>query len=149
MEPTLSVGDVILSKKINANTLEIGDIITYNGSEGSYAGKTITHQIVDIEVTNGERVFTTKGISSPMNDPVVYESQILGIMVCKIPLVGVVYNFFMTPYGLAAVILLILLAFSNEIITLYKLAKRKVQDNVTKEFEESIRTKDEQQDKTE
>ncbi len=149
MEPTLSVGDVILSKKINANTLEIGDIITYNGSEGSYAGKTITHQIVDIEVTNGERVFTTKGISSPLNDPVVYESQILGIMVCEIPLVGVVYNFFMTPYGLAAVILLILLAFSNEIITLYKLAKRKVQDNVTKEFEESIRTKDEQQDKTE
>lgn len=146
MEPELSVGEVILSKKIMPETLEIGDIISYNGREGDFAGKIITHQIVDIEETGYGRVFTTKGTANKSNDPPVEEFQVLGKMQFKIPVVGFLYNFFMTPYGLAAVILLILLAFSNEIIILYKLAKRKVQDNVVKEFEQSIK---DNEDKTE
>lgn len=146
MEPELSVGDVILSKKIMPETLEIGDIISYNGREGDFAGKIITHQIVDIEETGYGRVFTTKGTANKVNDPLVEEFQVLGKMQFKIPVVGFLYNFFMTPYGLVAVILLILLAFSNEIITLYRLAKRKVQDNVVKEFEQSIK---DNEDKTE
>lgn len=139
MEPELSVGDVILSKKIMPETLEIGDIISYNGREGDYQGKIITHKIVDIKETGYGRVFTTKGIANANEDPAVEEFQVLGKMQFKIPIVGTLYNFFMTPYGLVAVILLILLAFSNEIITLYRLAKRKVQDNVVKEFEEAVK----------
>ena len=139
MEPELSVGDVILSKKIMPKTLEIGDIISYNGREGDYKGKIITHKIVDIEETGFGRVFTTKGIAGKSNDPPVDEYQVLGKMLFKVPLVGALYNFFMTTYGLVAVILLILLAFSNEIITLYRIAKRKVQENVVKEFEKAVK----------
>ncbi len=150
MEPELSVGDVILSKKIDAKTLEIGDIITYNGTEGSYAGKVITHRIENIEEYDGQRLFTTKGDASPQADPVVYEGQILGKMAFKVPIIGVLYSFFITPYGLIAVLLIILLAFSNEFITLFRLVKRKVQYDVTREFEESVRKEDgESQDKTE
>jgi signal peptidase len=136
MEPELSVGDVILSKKINANTLEIGDIITYNGTEGDYANKIITHKIVNIDNSGVEKVFTTQGVANNTADPPVYESQVLGKMVYKVPVIGTLYNFFMTIYGLIAVILIILLAFSNEIITLFKLAKEKVHRDVTREFEE-------------
>jgi signal peptidase len=136
MEPELSVGDVILSKKINANTLEIGDIISYNGTEGDYANKIITHKIINIDESGGERVFTTMGIANDTADPPVYESQVLGKMVYKVPIIGTLYSFFMTIYGLIAVILIILLAFSNEIITLFKLAKEKVHRDVTREFEE-------------
>ncbi|MGN0475872.1 MAG: signal peptidase I [Ruminococcus sp.] len=142
MEPELSVGDVILSKKIMPETLEIGDIISYNGREGDYQGKIITHKIVDIKETGYGRVFTTKGIANASEDPAVEEFQVLGKMQFKIPIVGTLYNFFMTPYGLVAVILLILLAFSNEIITLYRLAKRKVQDNVVKEFKEAVKNEE-------
>ncbi|MGN1127058.1 MAG: signal peptidase I [Ruminococcus sp.] len=146
MEPELSVGDVILSKKIMPETLEIGDIISYNGREGDYQGKIITHKIVDIKETGYGRVFTTKGIANANNDPAVEEFQVLGKMQFKIPIVGTLYNFFMTPYGLVAVILLILLAFSNEIITLYRLAKRKVQENVVKEFEEAVKNEGDKDD---
>lgn len=142
MEPELSVGDVILSKKIMTKTLEIGDIISYNGREGDYQGKIITHKIVGIEETGYGRVFTTKGIANSSVDPAVEEFQVLGKMQFKIPVVGFLYNFFMTPYGLVAVILLILLAFSNEIITLYGLAKRKVQENVVKEYEEAVKNEE-------
>lgn len=149
MEPELSVGDVILSKKNNAKTLEIGDIITYNGIEGSYAGKVITHRIENIEEINGALYFTTKGDANFEVDPVISESQILGEMEFKVPLIGVLYSFFITPYGLIAVLVIILLAFSNEFITLFKLVKRKVQYDVTKEFEESSQEKEDSNDKTE
>ena len=149
MEPELSIGDVILSKKIDTKTLEIGDIITYNGTEGSYAGKVITHRIEDIQEVNGHRLFSTKGDANPEIDPIVYEDQILGIMEFKVPIVGVLYSFFITPYGLIAVLLVILLAFSNEFITLFRLIKRKVQYDVTREFEEAVKKDGNSDNKTE
>lgn len=149
MEPELSVGDVILTEKVDAKSLQIGDIITYNGMEGSYAGKVITHRVEDIEEVNGQFLFTTKGDANPEIDPIVYEAQILGKMAFKVPIIGVLYSFFITPYGLVAVLLIILLAFSNEFIILFRLVKRKVQYNVTREFEESVKKDGNSEDKTE
>ena len=149
MEPELAVGDVILTRKEEAKSLQIGDIITYNGMEGSYAGKVITHRIEDIQEVNGQFLFTTKGDVNPEIDPIVYEGQILGKMAFKVPIIGVLYSFFITPYGLVVVLLVILLAFSNEFIILFKLVKRKVQYNVTKEFEESVKKDGNSEDKTE
>ncbi|MGN0462579.1 MAG: signal peptidase I, partial [Ruminococcus sp.] len=103
MEPELSVGDVILTEKVDAKSLQIGDIITYNGMEGSYAGKVITHRVEDIEEVDGQFLFTTKGDANPEIDPIVYEGQILGKMAFKVPIIGVLYSFFITPYGLVAV----------------------------------------------
>ena len=149
MEPELAVGDVILTEKLEVKSLQIGDIITYNGTDGSYAGKVITHRIEDIQEVDGHFLFTTKGDANPEIDPIVYEGQILGKMAFKVPIVGVLYSFFITPYGLVAVLLVILLAFSNEFIILFKLVKRKVQYNVTKEFEESVKKDGNSEDKTE
>lgn len=149
MEPELAVGDVILTEKVDVKSLQIGDIITYNGMEGSYAGKVITHRIEDIQEVNGQCLFTTKGDANHEIDPIVYEGQILGKMAFKVPIIGVLYSFFITPYGLVAVLLIILLAFSNEFIILFRLVKRKVQYNVTREFEESVKKDGNSEDKTE
>lgn len=153
MEPELSVGDVILSKKTLPETLEIGDIITYNGTKGDYAGKLITHRIEKGPYEkNGTDCFITKGTANDWEDPEITSDQIVGKMQCKIPFIGIIYSFFMTPYGLIAIILVILLAFSNEIYTLVILAKGKVEENVQKEHDREQAENEEkvsQKDKTE
>ena len=149
MEPELSIGDVILTEEVDGESLKKGDIITYSGTEGNYANKVITHRIEDIQEVNGQLLFTTKGDANMEADPIIHEGQILGKMAFKVPIVGALYSFFITPYGLVVVLLVILLAFSNEFIILFKLVKRKVQYNVTKEFEESVKKDGNSEDKTE
>lgn len=135
MEPELSLGDVIVSDKVDASTIKKGDIITYQGIEGTYANKTITHRVIEVDNTEQGLFFVTKGDANPETDPIVSAGQVYGKMEFKVPIIGTLYSFFMTPYGLVAVILIILLAFSNEVITLFRLARDKVHRDVEKEFE--------------
>lgn len=124
MEPELNVGDVILSKEVSdVKDLQLGDIITYEGREGSYADKLITHQVITAPYEeNGTYYLVTKGIANNEADPVISENQIVGIMVAKIPFLGAIYSFFLTPWGLIVAILLIILAFSGEFWNIYKLS---------------------------
>ena len=97
-----------------------GDIVTYKGEEGDFDDKFITHKVVeDPTIVDGEYVFTTQGIyegASP--DPEWGEDQLLGEYVCTIPYVDVVYNFFMTPYGLVTFVVIIMVLFGYELISL-------------------------------
>lgn len=124
MEPELNVGDVILTKEISSVTdIKEGDIITYQGTSGSYSGKLITHKVITAPYEeNGSCYLVTQGIANPEPDPVVADYQVVGIMVTKIPFLGAIYSFFLTPWGLIAAILLILLAFSGEFWNIYKLS---------------------------
>lgn len=90
MEPSLEVGDIIMSKKVkNYSDLEINDIITYKGEVGSYKGKLITHQIIDIKEENGAYTFITKGTKEGAKvDPEVSQDQVLSVMLFEIPLLG-------------------------------------------------------------
>ena len=63
MEPTIKAGEVIIAKKVeDANSLEVGDIITFKSPYGSF---NITHRIVDIVFKEDGSVdyFKTKGDS--------------------------------------------------------------------------------------
>lgn len=130
MEPELNVGDIILVKDVDAETLNKGDVITYHGKEGSVAGKLITHQIVSEPYEkDGIFYFTTRGIKpGALDDPEIDESQILGKVQCKIPIVGTIYDFFTQWYGLAAFAALLLIAFSSEIINLVSILRNKDED---------------------
>ena len=104
MEPELNVGDIILVKEVAPETLKKGDVITYQGEEGSVAGKLITHQIVSEPYEkDGLHYFTTRGIKEgALDDPEIDETQILGKVQIKVPIVGTIYDFFTQWYGLAA-----------------------------------------------
>lgn len=80
MEPVLEVGDVILIKSVNAESIEVGDIITFRRLSGPLAGNFITHKVIEINSSNDSLSFTTKGIANPTNDaePVTPE-QIQGV----------------------------------------------------------------------
>lgn len=90
MEPDLKVGDVILSVDVkDLSKLEVYDVITYKGEEGSYKGKLITHQIIEIKEENGEYIFITKGTNPNSTvDPEVSADQVVSKMLFEVPLVG-------------------------------------------------------------
>ena len=102
MEPTLEVGDIILSKEVkDPSTLEIGDVVTYQGKEGSFAGKLVTHQIVEInENEDGTLVFRTKGTKEgAVIDPAITADQIDSIMIFEVPLLGKIMQVLNTQAG--------------------------------------------------
>ncbi len=55
-------------------------------------------------------------------------------MVCVIPILGALYNFFITPYGLIVVLALLALLFFNEIINLKKAVKNSDSSDDAKEL---------------
>lgn len=100
MVPKYQIGDVILCKEVDTNTLKIGDDITYIGQAGTFKGKTVTHRIVDIKtINNKEKSFYTKGIASTRIDPVVKEDQIYGKIVKRFNFLSWLYKFVTTPDG--------------------------------------------------
>ena len=83
MIPKYQVGDVLIVKEQDPNTLKVGDDVTYLGQQASFAGRVVTHQIIEIEETVGGRVFHTKGIANPAEDPTITGDQIYGKVIYK------------------------------------------------------------------
>lgn len=114
------IGDVILVREAEPEDIEKGDIVTYKGEEGDFDDKFITHKMIeDPELVNGKYVFHSQGIyEGAMPDPDWYEDQLIGEYVCTIPYVDSVYNFFLKPYGLITFVLIIVVLFGYELISL-------------------------------
>lgn len=83
MIPQYQVGDVIIVKETEPDQIKIGDDVTYQGKTGQMKGLLVTHRVVDIEEVDGKRVFHTKGIANNLEDPVVSENQINGVVQTK------------------------------------------------------------------
>jgi len=88
MVPKYNIGDVLLSKTVDVKDIKIGDDVVYRGVEQSYAGKIITHEVIDIQNVDGKIQFHTKGIANDLEDPVVSQEQILGLVMGKIPVLS-------------------------------------------------------------
>lgn len=139
MEPKLNIGDVILSKEVTAQELNTGDIITYKGTQGAVAGKLVTHAVTQAPYVGEDGLYRiqTQGISEGAPpDPLITQTQLVGRMVCVIPFINYLYNFFLTPWGLVVIILVILILFLGEFITLIKLIssrQKRVHSGLTEE----------------
>lgn len=123
MQPYLKVGDVILCQQCDPMKLEEGDVITYNGIFGQFAGKRVTHRVVQAPYYNEEEdayYLLTKGDDNPVEDTPITVSQVTGKYLRKVDLIKKLYDFFLQPWGLLTIILLIILAFSNEIVIFAK-----------------------------
>lgn len=123
MVPYLQVGDVILCRECDPMTLKQGDVITYDGKSGTFAGKRVTHRVTVEPYLNeddGQYYLVTKGDDNPIEDTPITVSQVTGIMVQKIDFIKNLYDFFITPWGLLTLLGLIILAFFNEIVNFVK-----------------------------
>jgi signal peptidase len=82
MAPEYNIGDMIIAKKVNEDSIMVNDDVVYLGEKGSFADKIVTHRVIKID-DSAEKVFHTKGIANNEEDPSIGYDQILGVVICK------------------------------------------------------------------
>ena len=141
MEPSLEVGDIILSKEVkDVSKLETGDVITYLGDEGSFNGKLITHEIIKVnEHEDGSYTFITKGTHpDATEDPEIDANQIKTVMVFEVPLLGKLMQLINHPIGFLILIVTPLgICLFGEIKNLVKVCNSKEEESEEIENEEN------------
>lgn len=84
MEPKYTIGDVLFSKEVPYSSIKIHDDISYLGKSGDVRDKIVTHRVEGIEKDeSGKYLFRAKGIANLIEDPIVSEEQVYGIVVHK------------------------------------------------------------------
>lgn len=110
MEPKYKINDVLIAKKVEPSTIKIGDTISYEGVRGTVKDKVITHEVVGINKDqNGKYLFSAKGLSNIVEDPIIYESQLYGKVVYKSIILSLVYHIVGTDIGFYLFIIIPLL----------------------------------------
>ncbi len=127
MEPELEIGDVIVGRSYRrGQELAVGDVITYRGEAGTFAGKMITHEVIRIEEINGERIITTQGTANNAADAPIGEDQILSVMVYKTFLIKYIYSIISSTAGfLLLVALPLVIIIVSEVVSIVKQLKEK------------------------
>ncbi len=83
MKGEYDIGDILVSKNVSADKIEIGDNVTYLGEEKELKGLIITHKVVNKYEKDGEFIFVTKGLINEVEDPEIKYDQIYGKVVYK------------------------------------------------------------------
>ena len=113
MEPTISKGDLIVSKAVkNPKDLKRGDIITYwTVIEGERVLN--THRIVSIsEISPGVLAFTTQGDNNTTPDSqYVHQKDVIGTYSFKMSGVGKVFDYLQTSTGFLVVVVVPVMIF--------------------------------------
>lgn len=128
MEPKYNIGDVLLSKEVDPSTVKVVDSISYEGTAGDVRGKIITHEVVGIEQnTKGKYIFKAKGLSNIIEDPNVYEEQLLGVVVHKIKILSFIYKIIATNAGfyLCIIVPLIVVIGYEIAMTMFNITEKK------------------------
>ncbi len=107
MEPKYKIGDVLISKEVKPSDIKVKDTISYLGRKGDLQDKIITHQVVSIDKdADGKYLFHTKGLSNVIEDPIVYEDQVFGVVKHKMILLSFVYKVVGKPFGMFIFVIL-------------------------------------------
>lgn len=95
------INDVIAVKDWDVDKLKVGDDIAYQGTRGGLQGMLITHRIIRIEEKEdgSGRIFVTKGVNSPAEDPSIEEGQVLGKVVGVVPVITTVNHIVKSQAG--------------------------------------------------
>ena len=115
MEPKYVVGDLIYVKKVDVNSIKVGDDITFVMNEKLVVA---THRVVRIDAEN--KHFYTKGIANELEDQnPVHFNNVIGVPKFSIPKLGYVSDFIQHSPGMyitiGVVFLLILSVFIPDI----------------------------------
>lgn len=107
MRDTFAVGDISVSKTVEADTLEIGDIITFKSIDPNNYDQVVTHKIRDVISYEGEPAFVTYGTTTGTEDayPVPFD-RVIGEYQFRLPKMGYFFQFLKTPAGYFTIILI-------------------------------------------
>lgn len=129
MDPTIKAGDLIVTKKIDAEDVKVGDVISFFDPDGN--GSTIvTHRVISIEIdeNSGEMVFRTKGDNNDIADmtPVPAENLVGRWEGTRFWGLGRVVLFTQSTVGIIVIIAVIVAG-----IFVYMINRKRIQDKET------------------
>jgi signal peptidase I len=102
-------GDILLSSPVDTDTLQPGDIITFQSINPQHYGEVITHTIRDRVVYEGEPAFITysSGGETEENDPYpVPADKVIGKYQFRLPGLGYFFQYLETTAGYITLIFL-------------------------------------------
>jgi len=124
MLPYIEVKDIVVTKKVPAEELEVGDIITFIAPDSRYGGISITHRILDkyYDESLGSYTYRTKGDNNNVADSaLVPNGNILGKVILKVPKLGYIQDILSSKGGLIFVVLIpCLVILSYDIMKIFK-----------------------------
>lgn len=105
MEPMYSVGSTVYVKSVDAEDIEVGDVITFTMADGSTV---VTHQVVEIEEEEG--YYYTQGLANDTQDgtPTTID-HIIGKVCFGIPYIGYIASYIATPPWIYIIVCLALI----------------------------------------
>ena len=83
MEDEYEIGDILVSKKVPAEEINIGDNVTYLGDKISLKGLIITHKVVEKREEGQDVYFVTRGLANTISDPEIRYDKIYGKVIYK------------------------------------------------------------------
>ena len=113
MIPAIQIKDIVVTKKIPEEKLQIGDIITFISPDPRFGGISVTHRIIEklYDESKGIYTYKTQGDANNVADTVpVPNDNILGKVILKIPKLGYLQELLSSKGGLIIVVLLPCLA---------------------------------------
>jgi signal peptidase len=131
MEPAYSPGDVVIVKLANADSINVGDVITFNPSSDSdaYLTHRVTEKLEDYEGT-GVTCFRTKGDANDTEDSFLIDSsRVIGTVTGHVPKIGYVIRFVQLRWYFVIPLAVMILVF-------FKLIKIYLSDSGEEETEE-------------
>ena len=85
MVPQYEVGDVLISREIAPEQIQVEDDIVNKGKEGSFKDRVVTHRVIFIEKQEeGNYKIITKGIANTEQDPEIDQTQVYGKIIYKV-----------------------------------------------------------------
>ena len=126
MQDTFQVGDLEISKQVDPETMEIGDIVTFTSIDPANYGAVVTHKIREITIYEGRPAFITYGTTTGVDDayPAPFD-KVIGEYKFRLPKMGYFFEFLRTPAGYFTVILIpFLLLIVLQAVKFFRLAKQ-------------------------
>lgn len=133
MVPEIMEKDVVITKKIPAQNLQVRDIITFASSDPRWKGTIITHRIIEkYKLNDGSYEFRTKGdFNNVADDALVQEDNIFGKVILTIPKLGYLQMFLATKSGwVVGIMIPCLCVVSYDILKLFKLVGKKTKQKI-------------------
>jgi len=128
MEDAIPAKSYVLIRKVDPSEVKEGDVITFYSDDPVIRGSLNTHRVV--EIVGDHEEFITRGDNNQVNDAYSAKAEkLVGVYERKLPVLTAVGRIFLSPSGMiAAILLLVLLTAVLYVPDILKSAKKRAEE---------------------
>jgi signal peptidase len=125
MVPTLQIGDLVITERVQFSSIHVGQVIIYQqptnpgGTCPNPYGLTIVHRVVEVTskglITQGDNRITNPNPDEPFEWPPVPAQCVKGVVVLAVPYLGLISMLVPYPWNYALVGLILVFVFISEL----------------------------------